>query len=213
MDKILTFILIILVGILIKEYFFTVENFSNNVPTKTVQMVIPESYPMTLEFEYDNMDNVIENDTLIAINELTDLVIEKINKHQPLIIYNNSLRQGTPLTPNNDESTAYGKHLVDMLNKVAIYKYYKFVKINNISKDQVEHQMRLNFHIDVIYNSKVTSDKIPLSFNVIMLFEQLYDDDAKFHDPEAQNDIRSYLETFRLNGLPNRGFLPGIVQK
>lgn len=213
MDKILTLILIILVGILFKEYYFSNESFSNNVPAKTVQMVIPESYPMTLEFEYDNMDNIIENDTLIAINELTDLVVEKINKHQPLIIYNNSLRQSTPLSPNNDESTAYGKHLIEMLNSVAIYKYYKFVKINNISKDQVEHQMRLNFHIDVIYNSKITSEEIPLSFNVVMLFEQLYDDDTKFHNPEAQSDINSYLETFRLNGLPNKGFLPGIVQK
>ena len=149
MDKILTFILIILIAVLIKEYFFT-EGFSNTVPTKKVEMVIPETYPMTLEFEYDNMDNVIENDTLKAINELTDLVVDKINKHQPMIIYNNDLRQGAPLKPSKEESADYGKHLVKMLNDVAIYKYYKFVKIHNISKDQVEHQMRLNFHIDVI---------------------------------------------------------------
>lgn len=212
MNKILLFILILLICIFIKEKIFA-EGFNNTVSTKKVELIIPETYPMTLEFEYDNMDNVFENDTLIAINELTDLVITKVNGKQPIIIYNNDLRQSTPLKPSKEESTDYGKYLIQMLNDVAIYKYYSFVKIHNISKDQVEHQMRLNFHIDVMYNSSITNDEIPLSFNVIMLFEQLYDDDSKFRDPKAIPEVRSYLETFRINGLPNKGFLPGTVQK
>lgn len=216
MNKILLLILLILIVVLIKKYYFTTSNeesFSTNIPTKQIILNIPEVYPMTLEFEYDNMDNIIENDTIKAINELTDIVVKNINKSQPAIIYNNDMRQVTLLKPILEESTEYGKHLVKLLNKAAIYKYYKFVKINNISKEQIDNQMKLNFSLDLIYNSKITKENVPLSFNVVMLFEQLYDDDSKFHNPDIKPDVRSYLETFRLNGLPNRGFLPGVVQK
>lgn len=210
MDKILTIVLIVLILVFIKEYFFTK---NEHFVDKQVTLNIPETWPMTAEFAYDNMDNLIENDTIRAINELTDMVLDNVNKNQPMIIYNNAMRQSTPLKPNDLESTDYGKFLVEKMNEVAIYKYYEFNKINNISKDQVEHQMRLNFHIEMLYNSKKTGDKVPLSFNVVMLFEQPYDDDEKFHNPDYKPEIRSYLDTFRLNGLPNRGFLPGVVQK
>lgn len=207
MDKILKIVLFVLVLIFIKEYFYTKkeENFD-----KQVTLNIPDTWPMTAKFAYDDM---VENDTIRAINELTDMVMDKVNENQPMIIYNNAMRQSTPLKPNDLESTDYGRFLVEKLNEVAIYKYYEFGKINNISKDQVEHQMRLNFHVEIIYNSKKTQEKIPLSFNVVMLFEQLYDDDEKFHNPRYKPETRSYLETFRLNGLPNKGFLPGVVQK
>ena len=140
---------------------------------------------------------------------MTDMVIEKANDGTHMILFNTALRQTEPLPLNDNESTDYGKFLVELMNNVSIYKRYKFDKIINVSKDEMENQIRLNFHLHVKYvNGK---DKIPLIFNVVFLFEHLYDDDGKFfHVAGKKNDnVSTYLDEMRLNDMPNNGFMPG----
>ena len=142
---------------------------------------------------------------------MTDLTIVKINGKTPIILFNNALRQVTPMLLVEAESVDYGKYIVTVLNEVAIFKYYEYDKIINISKDEMENQTRLNFHLSVNYNSKKTASKIPLVFNVILLYEHLYDDGDQVMN-KVEKDISTYLDTFRLLGLPNKGFIPGTIQ-
>jgi len=178
---------------------------------KIVEIEIPEIYPISTEFDYDNITNFTDNDTVIRINELSDLVIKKINGNDHVILFNSALRQTTPIKVSIDESTDYGEYIVTTLNEVAIFKQYTFDKIINISKDEMENQQRLNFHLLLNYTNSKSGTKVPLTFNVIILLEQLYDngDQVMF---KTDQEISTYLDEFRLLGLPNNGYIPGTIQ-
>lgn len=210
MNKILLLILLILAIALIFTYIRR-EHFESKPNTMTMKIEVPEMYPISVEHTYDNIDNLIENDTIRSINEITEAAIQKVNKNNQMILFNSALRQAKPLKLSQEESDDYGRFLVNVLNDVSPYKYYTYNKTINISKDMMEHQTRINFHLDVYYNSRITNDKIPLRFNVVVLTEELYEDDNAFKG--GDKDIRTYLDVFKLTGLPNNGYLPGTVQK
>lgn len=186
-------------------------NISTNVDTNKITIEYPVVYPISSDPTFDNLNNLTDNTTINKINELTQMSIDKANSKSHVIIYNPQLIQVQSIPMNTDESTDYGKFLTETINSVAIYKWFKFNRVINISKDQVENQMRLNFHLELLYNNPDINEDITLTFNVVFLFERLYDDDDKFFEQnnEKNKEIFVYLESFRLIGLPNNGFLSG----
>jgi hypothetical protein len=202
MDKLILILLLVALIVYVLVFKIDKEHFN----TKTVEIQIPEVYPISVEH------NDTDNDTILRINELTKLTIDKVNKGTHTILFNSAMRQTTPLKMNDEESTDYGEYIVNILNDVAIYKQYQFNKILNISKDEMENQVRLNFHLSIIYTNSKSKSKIPLLFNVIMLFEQLYDDGDIVMGQNIKKDMSSYLSTFRLIELPNMGYIPGTIQ-
>lgn len=209
MERILCFILIMCIIVLIRSILLKDKRDHFNINSLITREKLPPQYPISVEHNYDNLNNVVQVGALGKINEMTDMVIEKANNGTHTILFNTALRQTEPLPLSKDESIAYGNFLVELMNDVSIYKRYKFDKIVNVSKEQMENQIRLNFHLHVMYiNGK---NKIPLIFNTIFLFEHLYDDDGKFfHTAGKKNDnVSTYLDELRLNDMPNNGFMPG----
>ena len=208
MERILTIILIICICMLVQK--LLARDTDHFVPNDINKPNIPLMYPISTEHNYDNMENLVQVGALGKINELSDALIQKTNEGTHMILFNTALRQTDPLPLNENEIIDYGKFLVNTMNEVAIYKKYKYDGVIGVSKDQMENQVRLNFHLKMIYASS-DSEKLPLQFNVVFLFEHLYDDDGKFFDRSGKenNNTSTYLDEFRLLNLPNNGFLPG----
>lgn len=209
MERILCFILIVCVLFLIHRLLNKdkQDHFSDVIDKDYSSL--PPMYPISVDHDYNNYTNLAQSGALGKINELTDIVMEKINDGTHMIIFNSALRQTELLPLNDNESIDYGKLLVNTMNENSIYKNYKYRKIVNISKNQMENQIRLNFHLDVDYVNN--TEKIPLTFNVVVLFQQLYDDDDKFFETAGakNNNVSVYLDELRLNDMPNNGFMPG----
>ena len=186
------------------------DNIRKTIGTDKLVVEYPKVYPISVDHTFDNLDNLTDNNTINKINELTNLAVNKANNKSHMIIYNAALRQSKSIKMNDEETRDYGNFLVETINAVSVYKRFKFSKVINISKDQMENQMRMNFHLELAYKNPDANEPILLRFNVIFLFERLYDDDDQFFDHQANNkEIFVYLDTFRLIGLPNNGFLPG----
>ena len=80
---------------------------------------------------------------------------------------------------------------------------------------------RLVAHLEVIYNypkSKInqlelTPNDFPLTLNVVILFEKLYQNEDLFFKTVQDKTTNIYLHTLALMDITNSGYLPGNYTK
>lgn len=183
----------------------------NTLGTNKIEVEYSKIYPIGINFDvqFNNYSNLLENSSINLLNEIFSNVKYKANEKSKIINFNPNLKNFRTLILLESEIIDYGKYLVTLMNSVAIMgNSFVFKKINPITKDQYENQIRINFQIEVQYNypqlKKIRVELIPKNFTILIDVVILFDKSVNF---KSQN---KYLESFSLIGITNYGFLPGI---
>ena len=182
----------------------------NSLGTNKIEVEYSKIYPIGINFDvqFNNYSNLLENSSVNLLNEIFSNVKYKANEKSKIINFNPDLKNFKTLILLESEIIDYGKYLVTLMNSVAIIgNSFIFKKINPITKDQYENQIRINFQIEVQYNypqlKKTRIEIIPKNFTILIDVVILFDKSVNF---KSEN---KYLESFSLIGITNYGFLPG----
>lgn len=199
------------------------DKINDNTPNQ-ILINFPKFYPITTNFdpEYSNYNNLLSNTSISIINEILSNTINKANADTPIIYFNPTLKPVSSLPLIEANIDDYAQYIVSIMNSVSIINNsFTFKKAIPISKEQSENQVRINFHLEVVYNypkSKIvqlemTPDDFPLILNVVILFEKLYQNEDLFFDTVQDKTTNIYLETLTLMDITNSGYLPGNYTK
>jgi hypothetical protein len=184
-----------------------------NIGTVRIQTEFSKIYPVGTNFDaiFDNYNNLISNTSISLLNEIFANVKTKANESSSIINFNPGFKQVKSLYIKQEDVDEYGKYFVSLMNSVAtVGNSFILLKVNPISKEQFENQLRVNFTIEVKYKypkADNTSLEIPpsdftLLVNVVMLFEKSL----------TNSNSSTYVETFAIQGLSNFGFLAGYTK-
>jgi len=195
-----------------------------NEENNEVLIKFPKFYPISTNFDpvYNNYNNLLENSSISIINTILENTINKSNKESHIIYFNPSLKQTKHLELKEDDIIKFGIYFINIMNSIATsHNSFVFKNVYPISKEQIENQIRINFHIELIYNypkSKkksvnIVPNNFPLLLNVVLLFEKKYQDEDDFFKNKKENDVSIYVQTLSLLGITNNGYLPGNYTK
>ena len=184
----------------------------------------PKIYPITTNFdpEYSNYNNLLSNTSISIINEILSNTINKTNTNIPIIYFNPTLKPISSLPLIEANIVDFAQYIVSIMNSVSIINNsFTFKKAVPISKEQCENQVKINFHLEIIYNypkSKISQLELtpmdfPLTLNVIILFEKLYQNEDLFFKTVQNKTTNIYLHTLALIDITNSGYLPGNYTK
>ena len=199
---------------------------TKNINTSTNKIIIdfPKFYPITTNFDpiFYNYNNLLSNTSISIINEILINTINKVNENSYIIYFNPNLKQVSSLLLLDDNVIDFAKYLISIMNSVSIIgNSFTFNKVIPVSKEQYENQVRINFHLEIIYNypkSKnkqydITPSDFPLTLNIVVLFEKIYQNEDLFFKTNQKNTTNIYLETLTLMDIINSGYLPGNYTK
>ena len=184
-----------------------------SVGTIKYQTEFSKIYSIGSNFDalYDNYNNLISNSSIQLLNEVLTNTKFKANQNSMIINFNSGLKAVTSLYIKQDDVIDYAKYFVTIMNSIGtVGNSFTFVKVNPVSKEQFENQLRVNFTIEIKYkypkanngSLEIAPSDFTLVINVIMLFEKEY----------TNSNTRSYLETFAIIGVSNFEYLSGYTK-
>jgi len=184
-----------------------------NLGTVKIQTEFSKIYPIGTNFDalFDNYNNLISNTSISLLNEIFANVKAKANESSAIINFNPGFKQVKSLYIKQEDVFDYAKYFVSIMNSVAtVGNSFTLIKVNPISKEQYENQLRVNFTIESKYlypkaaNSslEIAPSDFTILINVVMLFEKSL----------TNSNSSTYLETFAILGLSNFGFLAGYTK-
>jgi hypothetical protein len=182
----------------------------SDIGTIRMQVEHTKIYPIGINFDaqFNNYNNLLSNTSLSLLNEIFMNTKYKANEKSTIINFNAGLKKIQNLYLTENDVVKYANYIINLMNSVStMNNSFSFKKVNPVSKEQFENQIKLNFQIEILYNYpksknikvEIVPDDFTLLINVVMLFEK-----------NAYNtNQNTYLETLSLIGIDNYGFLAG----
>jgi hypothetical protein len=182
----------------------TIDNFDNIVSDN---IIIRDG---KVKNKYNNYDYAtLSNGSIQKINEIIQSVVDNNNCGGRLIMFNPGLSPIIRCEIERKEFDEYGEFLVIMMNNNITYKCFTFVSSEPEYKIKTENQVKMQFHINVLYKHPDNeNDEIMLRFLVVLLNDNPYCEYGNFNEePTAEQlpfDIvasegKTYIEVFTMD--------------
>jgi hypothetical protein len=154
------------------------------IGTVRSQVEYSKIYPIGINFDaqFNNYNNLLSNTSISLLNEILTNTKYKANEKSTIINFNPSFKAVQSLLVTENDVLDYGNYIVSLMNGVSVFaNAFSLKKVIPIIKEQFDNQIRLNFHIEILYkypkSKKDQVEMVPKDFtillNAVMLFEKI----------------------------------------
>ena len=156
----------------------------STIGTVRSQVEYSKIYPIGINFDaqFSNYNNLLSNTSISLLNEILTNTKFKANEKSSIINFNPNLKAVQSLLVTENDVLDYGNYIVSLMNGVSVFaNAFSLKKVIPIIKEQFDNQIRLNFHIEILYkypkSKKDQVEMVPKDFtillNAVMLFEKI----------------------------------------